>query len=86
MVLDVGVAGDGGGRAHNQQYAAESAGAQYGRYGGNDVREQDSLQDEREGNAGGDTRFIVKKRVQPWAMNLLGTEEDLRASMERVGL
>lgn len=30
-------------------------------------------------------RFVVKIRP-PWAMNLLGTEEDLRAAMERVGL
>ena len=30
--------------------------------------------------------FIVKSRIPPWAMNLLGTEEDLRVGMERVGL
>ncbi|KAF2824471.1 hypothetical protein CC86DRAFT_384095 [Ophiobolus disseminans] len=30
--------------------------------------------------------FIVKSRITPWAMNLLGTEEDLRVGMERVGL
>jgi hypothetical protein len=31
-------------------------------------------------------RFLVKSRMVPWAMNLLGTEEDLQAGMERVGL
>ncbi|KAH5089444.1 hypothetical protein HBH72_229680 [Parastagonospora nodorum] len=30
--------------------------------------------------------FVVKNRPGTWAMNLLGTEEDLRAGMERVGL
>jgi hypothetical protein len=30
--------------------------------------------------------FVVKNRIPPWAMNLLGTEEDLRAGMERVGI
>jgi hypothetical protein len=30
--------------------------------------------------------FVVKSRPPPWAMNLLGTEEDLRVGMERVGL
>lgn len=30
--------------------------------------------------------FVVKSRPPPWALNLLGTEEDLRAGMERVGL
>lgn len=34
----------------------------------------------------GETRYVVKKRPPPWAMNLLGTEEDLRAGMERFGL
>ncbi|CAN9125125.1 unnamed protein product [Alternaria alternata] len=33
----------------------------------------------------GETRYVVKKRSPPWAMNLLGTEEDLRAGMERFG-
>jgi hypothetical protein len=30
--------------------------------------------------------FVVKSRPPPWAMNLLGTEDDLRVGMERVGL
>jgi hypothetical protein len=30
--------------------------------------------------------FVVKSQPPPWAMNLLGTEEDLRVGMERVGL
>lgn len=38
------------------------------------------------GSIGGDNRFIVKSRVSPWALNLLGTEEELRAGMERFGL
>ncbi|KAG9191664.1 hypothetical protein G6011_10398 [Alternaria panax] len=33
-----------------------------------------------------ETRYVVKKRPPPWAMNLLGTEEDLRVGMERFGL
>lgn len=35
---------------------------------------------------GKDHRFVLKNRVLPWAKNLLGTEEDLRAGMERFGL
>jgi hypothetical protein len=31
-------------------------------------------------------RFVVKSRPPPWALNLLGTEEDLRVGMERFGL
>ncbi|KAH9876829.1 hypothetical protein IAQ61_002190 [Plenodomus lingam] len=38
------------------------------------------------GSSGGDNRFVVKSRVSPWALNLLGTEEELRAGMERFGL
>lgn len=34
----------------------------------------------------GDTRYVVKSGLSPWAMNLLGTDEDLRAGLERVGL
>lgn len=34
----------------------------------------------------GETRFVVKRGPPPWAMNLLGTEEDLRVGMERFGL
>ncbi|KAI4657169.1 uncharacterized protein J4E79_007785 [Alternaria viburni] len=34
----------------------------------------------------GETRFVVKSQRPPWAMNLLGTEEDLRVGMERFGL
>jgi hypothetical protein len=29
---------------------------------------------------------VVKSRAPPWALNLLGTEEDLRMGMERFGL
>ncbi|KAF1843348.1 uncharacterized protein K460DRAFT_143852 [Cucurbitaria berberidis CBS 394.84] len=39
-----------------------------------------------EGQMSGDTRFVVNSRMSSWAMNLLGTEEDLRAGMERFGL
>jgi hypothetical protein len=35
---------------------------------------------------GAERGFVVKSRPPPWAMNLLGTEEDLRVGMERVGL
>jgi hypothetical protein len=39
------------------------------------------------GRQGNDERgFVVKNNPPTWAQNLLGTEEDLRASMERVGL
>lgn len=39
------------------------------------------------GRQGNDERgFVVKNKPPTWAMNLLGTEEDLRAGMERVGL
>jgi hypothetical protein len=38
---------------------------------------------ERQGNE--QRGFIVKNQPPPWALNLLGTEEDLRAGMERVG-
>lgn len=33
-----------------------------------------------------DQRFVVKSRLAPWAMNILGTEEDLRTGMEKVRL
>jgi hypothetical protein len=33
-----------------------------------------------------ETRYVVKNRPPPWAMNLLGTEEDLRVGMEKFGL
>jgi hypothetical protein len=38
------------------------------------------------GEVRGETRFVVKSRPPPWAMNLLGTEEDLRVGMEKFGL
>jgi hypothetical protein len=38
----------------------------------------------RDGN--GQRGFVVKNNPPAWAQNLWGTEEDLRASMERVGL
>lgn len=45
------------------------------------------LHEERERNRENQQRgFVVKSKVAPWAMNLLGTEEDLRRGMERVGL
>lgn len=31
-------------------------------------------------------RFLFKSKLAPWAMNLLGTEEDLRMGLERVEL
>jgi len=34
----------------------------------------------------GERRFLVKPRMVTWAKNVFGTEEDLRAGMERVGL
>jgi len=34
----------------------------------------------------GETRFVVKSQRPPWAMNLLGTEEDIRVGIERFGL
>ena len=30
--------------------------------------------------------FVVRGAMKPWALNLLGTEEDLRVGLERVGL
>lgn len=86
LIHSVDSADHQGGRGHNQQYAAETIiRNRLGRADGNDEKAQIGSQNS-EGNASSDTRFIVKSRVPPWAMNLLGTEEDLRASMERVGL
>jgi hypothetical protein len=49
------------------------------------VRQKNMVREmEREGV--GERRFVVKSRAPPWALNLLGTEEDLRVGMERVGL
>lgn len=36
--------------------------------------------------AAAERRFVFKSKLPPWAMNLLGTEEDLREKMEKVGL
>ncbi|CAO2652798.1 Nn.00g022090.m01.CDS01 [Neocucurbitaria sp. VM-36] len=64
-----------------------------GRYPSGDSRGMDggrggdgATQDGNEEEVSRDTRYVVKSRMPPWAMNLLGTEEDLRAGMERVGL
>ncbi len=37
-------------------------------------------------DASGDKRFLVKSRLVTWAKNVFGTEEDLQAGMERIGL
>lgn len=34
----------------------------------------------------GETRYLMKPRMVTWAKNVFGTEEDLQAGMERVGL
>lgn len=51
-------------------------------YGGSGNGSEEGF--EEEGSS--DTRFIVKSSRPTWAMNLLGTEEELRAGMEKVGL
>jgi hypothetical protein len=38
------------------------------------------------GRSNGERGFVVRNHAPSWAMNLLGTEEELRAGMERVGL
>lgn len=45
-------------------------------------------QAQRDGNSSTNQErgFVVKSRPPPWAMNLLGTEEELRAGIEKVGL
>jgi hypothetical protein len=48
---------------------------------GDGTREQGRVQEIH-----GETRYVVKTRPPPWAMNLLGTEEDLRVGMEKFGL
>jgi hypothetical protein len=41
----------------------------------------------RQGGDGSAERgFVVKSRMTPWALNVFGTDEDLREGMERVGL
>ncbi|KAL6710947.1 hypothetical protein ACN47E_006822 [Coniothyrium glycines] len=81
LVLDDEAKGDEAGRRHNQQYAGRQAGS-----GGRDGRDHGESQKQGGGSGNGEMRFVVKNRASPWAMNLLGTEEDLRAGMERVGL
>jgi hypothetical protein len=59
-----------------------------------DVQGQEEAGEGRAGQRGeariqeidSETRFVVKSRTAPWALNLLGTEEDLRVGMERFGL
>ncbi|KAF2124986.1 hypothetical protein P153DRAFT_360618 [Dothidotthia symphoricarpi CBS 119687] len=53
----------------------------YVRGGGGDSRLEDRGQE-----GSGDRRYVVRSQLAPWAMNLLGTEEDLRAGIERIGL
>lgn len=38
------------------------------------------------GQSAQEKRFLVKPRMMSWALNVLGTEEDLSLGMERVGL
>lgn len=66
-------------RGHSQQYVWKEVGE-------NGQGGERRLQEDREGGESEERRFVVKNPQPPWAMNLLGTEEDLRASMERVGL
>jgi hypothetical protein len=47
---------------------------------GKGARMEEVIQDE------GERRFLVKPRMVTWAKNVFGTEEDLQAGMERVGL
>jgi hypothetical protein len=52
--------------------------------GENAIGKGTQVQEVVEGN--GERRFLVKPRMVTWAKNVFGTEEDLRAGMERVGL
>jgi hypothetical protein len=49
-----------------------------------------TMSDGRDGTTGNirneEQGFVFRKHAPSWAMNLLGTEEELRAGMERVGL
>ena len=47
---------------------------------------QENRVQEVEREVEGERRFVVRGSMPPWALNLLGTEEDLRAGMERFGL
>lgn len=54
--------------------------------GGYSGEESRGPQDGHERQMSRDTRFVVKRGTRSWAQNLLGTEEDLQAGMERFGL
>lgn len=75
LVLDEDAQND---RGHNQQYVYAGRQGTQGNTGGheNSARNVEGIEE---------MRYVVARRPPPWAMNLLGTEEDLRASMERVG-
>lgn len=64
-----------GGRVHNAEF--EEVGQRDADAGG---------QNSGNTQTNGDSRFVVRSRVSPWALNLLGTEEEVRAGLERVGL
>jgi hypothetical protein len=50
------------------------------------ARPYGAARDINEKMRGDDMRFVVKGALPSWALNLLGTEEDLRVGMERFGL
>lgn len=82
LVLDEDDTSNQAGRWHNQQYAGRDDGSEdENEHGSRRVQEEK----EEEGKTTDEIRYVVKRR-QPWAMNLLGTEEDLRANLERMGL
>jgi hypothetical protein len=57
-----------------------------GKAGERGVDRQENRVQEVEGEEAGERRYVVRGRMPPWALNLLGTEEDLRVGMERFGL
>lgn len=80
--------GSKGGRFDDRQRVEPEHGGQ-GHGDGEDRRHPDSVErgkGSRNRNISVDTRYVVRSGLSPWALNLLGTEEDLRAGMERVGL
>jgi hypothetical protein len=50
------------------------------------MERQENRVQEVGGEEAAERRFVVRGRMPPWALNLLGTEEDLRVGMERFGL
>lgn len=70
-----------GGRNPVQEISGHTRGDDRGERGSNG-----GVQDVSSGPISGDMRFVVKSRVEPWAQNILSTDEDLRAGMERVGI